>query len=417
MARNLKFSLWDAFFFSIMVGAGESYLPAFALNQGFSETLTGLFSTVPLAIAAIIQLLTPMGLRKVGSVRRWVVCATALQAISFLPLVFWNELGFKAPIFMFLLSAVYWGTSFAAGAVWNRWMADIVTHEQSSGFFARRLRVTQYGILLGLLVAGFSLQYKVGFGLFSSAFSFIFLIAFFARASSSYFLWKKTDAETKIEDQLGIFQLCKQLLHRPYERSLLIFLFLFSIAIFVSSPFVNPFLLGQLKMSFQPYTFTLIALFLGKIIGYTITHRYLKNWSTEKTLFLGAFGIAPMPALWIICTVPWSAALLQTSSGIFWGIYESALTLILFRRVASESKVALLSLINFVQCVAILLGSLLGATILKLYGEAFAGYVIVFAVSSMLRLLVSWGYSFYWVGWPIPSRFVSKTANEMRGKV
>lgn len=401
MRRNLNLSLWDAFFFSIMVGAGESYLPAFALSIGFSETMTGLFSTVPLAAGAMVQLLTPFGLRWVGSVRRWVVGATCIQALSLLPLVFWKELGLQSSLSLFMIAAVYWGAGFAAGPVWNRWMADIVPDEVSPSFFAKRLSITQYGILAGLLMSGFALQYNVDFGIFTSAFSVIFLVAFASRASSSLILSKKEDSHREVSRQKGLRNVARSLASGSYERSLLWFLFLFSAAIFISSPFVNPFLLKQLNLDSKTYTFSLIALFVGKIVGYSLTHRYLRNVSSERTLMIGALGIAPMPALWMFCTGGLSAATLQFSSGLCWGVYESALTLILFRRVSSESKVALLSIINFVQCAAILGGSLLGGWILKVFGENFQAYVVVFGWSSLLRLVVCVGFSLFWIGWPV----------------
>lgn len=409
MRRNLHLSLWDAFFFSIMVGAGESFLPAFALHVGFSETLTGLFSTVPLAAGAIVQLLTPWGLRRVGSVRRWVVGATAVQATALLPLVFWQELGVSSALALFLVAAVYWGAGYAAGPVWNRWMADLVPHTVSAGFFARRLSISQYGVLLGLLISGAALQYELDLGLFTSAFSVIFLVAFASRAGSSFLLSMKEDSGTEIARQRDLPSVLRSVMGRGYERALLVFLFLFGAAIFISSPFVNPFLLKQLKMSNSVYTFSLIALFLGKIVGYSLTHRFLRDIATERTLILGALGISPMPALWMFCTGGLSAGALQFASGLCWGVYESALTLILFRRVSSESKVALLTIINFVQCAAILLGSLLGGAILKAFGENFQAYVVVFGWSSLLRVLVCVLFSLFWVGWPLrfPARLGS----------
>ncbi|MBX3019779.1 MAG: MFS transporter [Bdellovibrionaceae bacterium] len=406
MRRNLHLSLWDAFFFSIMVGAGESFLPAFAIHIGFSDTLTGLFSTVPLAAGAIVQLLTPWGLRRVGSVRRWVVAATAVQATALLPLVFWEGLGLKSAFALFAIAAIYWGAGYAAGPVWNRWMADLVPQNVSASFFAKRLSISQYGVLLGLLVSGAALQYGLNLGIFTSAFSLIFLVAFASRAGSSFLLSMKEDSGTEVLRQKALPAVLKSVMGRGYERALLVFLFLFGASIFISSPFVNPFLLKQLAMSNSVYTFCLIALFLGKIVGYSLTHRYLGGIATERTLILGALGISPMPALWMFCTGGFSAGALQFTSGLCWGVYESALTLILFRRVSSESKVALLTIINFVQCAAILLGSLVGGSILKAFGENFQAYVVVFGWSSLLRVLVCVLFSMFWIGWPLrlPSR-------------
>lgn len=401
MRRNLNLSLWDAFFFSIMVGAGESFLPAFALSNGFSETLTGLFSTIPLAMGAVAQLLTPWGLRQVGSVRRWVVVTSAVQALALLPLVFWQEIGLVSHFWMFGIATLYWGAGFAAGPVWNRWMADLVPGNLSAEFFAKRLAISQYGVLLGLLVAGAVLQSNFDLGIFNSPFSLIFLVAFAARAISSFMLSKKEDSPRDVTQQKRLRTVFKSIMARGYERSLLGFLLLFGATIFISSPFVNPYLLKQLNLNNQVYTFCLIALFLGKIVGYSLTHRFLRDVASERTLIIGALGISPIPALWVFCTSGFSAGALQFAAGLGWGVYESALTLILFRRVSSDSKVALLTIINFVQCAAILLGGLFGGWILEQFGESFQGYVVVFGWSSLLRLTACVIFSLFWVGWPI----------------
>ena len=47
---NLAKSLWDGVFFSLMVGLGETYLPAFALALGHGEVLAGLVATVPMLV-------------------------------------------------------------------------------------------------------------------------------------------------------------------------------------------------------------------------------------------------------------------------------------------------------------------------------------------------------------------------------
>lgn len=404
MSRDLKLSLWDAFFFSLMVGIGESYLPAFALASGLSATLTGLFSTIPLAIGATVQLLTPWALKRVGSLRRWVVIASFLQAFSLLPFAFWKEFEMSSPIYLFIAAAFYWGAGFAASPAWNRWMTDIVPASQSDHFFARRLRIIQYGTMLGLLCGGAVLKGHFEVGYFSSAFALTFLIAFGCRMTSGVLLWNKPDRVANLKNQIGVWNLARRLSEKHYERNLLAFLFLFNFTLFISSPFVNPFLLDQLRLDFQFYTLALIGMFVGKIMGYTVTHRYLGKLVSERVLVVGAFGISPLPALWMFCDHILSISLLQLASGLFWGVYESALAMILFRRLNPDSKVATLSMMNFVQCVAMLGGSLFGGLVLKSNGEVYFAYILLFSVSAFSRLLVACGFSFWWVGWPFKAR-------------
>jgi cyanate permease len=154
---SLRLSLYDAFFFSIMVGAGESYLPAYALSAGMSEVLSGFFSSVPMIIGALIQLLTPWAVQRIGSVKNYVVWTVALQAAAFLPLIYFALYGTSNFLVLFLIVIVYWGAGFAAGPTWNFWMGHLLTSEASAKYFSRRTRISQAGVLLGLFGGGVAL--------------------------------------------------------------------------------------------------------------------------------------------------------------------------------------------------------------------------------------------------------------------
>jgi hypothetical protein len=51
------------------------------------EVVAGLIACVPLLAGAILQLVSPYGVRTLGSYRRWVSACAAVQAASFIPLV------------------------------------------------------------------------------------------------------------------------------------------------------------------------------------------------------------------------------------------------------------------------------------------------------------------------------------------
>ena len=59
LRRDLKFSNQDSFASSVMVGTGETFMPAFALAIGFSQVAAGMLSTAPLLLASVLHLLGP----------------------------------------------------------------------------------------------------------------------------------------------------------------------------------------------------------------------------------------------------------------------------------------------------------------------------------------------------------------------
>ncbi|MEI6255422.1 MAG: hypothetical protein WCQ77_02145, partial [Planctomycetota bacterium] len=58
LRRDLWVSTADAAAFSLMVGFGETYIPAFALALGLGPVAAGMMASVPVLVGAIFQLIT-----------------------------------------------------------------------------------------------------------------------------------------------------------------------------------------------------------------------------------------------------------------------------------------------------------------------------------------------------------------------
>src|SRR5262245_6178765 len=86
LQRNLRASLVDGAFYSLMVGMGETYLAAFALSLHAGEIATGLLVAVPMFVGALLQLCSPPLLHRFGSERTWVVSCAVCQGLSLMAL-------------------------------------------------------------------------------------------------------------------------------------------------------------------------------------------------------------------------------------------------------------------------------------------------------------------------------------------
>jgi predicted MFS family arabinose efflux permease len=378
-----------------MVGVGETYLPAFALKVGMSEWLTGLFATVPLIVGALIQLLSPWGVFWVGGVKRWVVGAATLQALAFIPLVF---LSFGSRIrdfaLLFAIAAVYWGAGFAANPSWNFWMAQIVPEKNANAFFARRHRYAQVGVLVGLIGGGIALQQNVRVVHLTSVFSFLFLIAFFARASSSVLLSLKIDGKSSTafssllaRDSL-IRKISFMLKDQSYQRFFTA-LFLFYIAMYISAPFMTPYFLEKLNLNYDQFMLAQAALFIAKIAVTPLSAHLMEKWGVKTVFLIGAIGIAPLPISWAIFSPTIESAIfLQIVGGAFWGIFELSLAVIFFGQIKHIDKISVLTIYNFFNALAIIVGSLIGGALLKSRGATLESYYFIFYLGTTLRFAV-----------------------------
>src|SRR5438552_13040923 len=78
LRKNLRNSVSDGASFSVMVGIGETYFPAFVLALGMGEIAAGLIASVPLLVGAVLQMVSPSAVVWLGSNRRWVVTSVVL---------------------------------------------------------------------------------------------------------------------------------------------------------------------------------------------------------------------------------------------------------------------------------------------------------------------------------------------------
>lgn len=390
---SLRYALWDAFFFSLMVGAGETYLPAYALSVGMSEWLTGLFATVPLMSGALIQLISPWALYYVGSVKKWVVGSAFVQGLAFLPLLYFSLFPTDNFLWLFLVAAVYWGAGFASGPIWNYWMNQLVPDQEAENFFALRHKISQIGILAGLMGGGIALNMDLKVGPFTSVFSLIFLFAFLSRSFSSFFLAMKKEWRSTPEHKpnLGeVFYLWKT----PAYRGFFGFLFFYYVVIYFSGPFVTPYFLEKLKLDYNSYMLSLAALLLAKIAVLPLVGPLMKKFGTKRVFFWGALGIAPIPALWPISNELWFIMILQAVSGAFWGMFEVALTITFFQEIKPKQKILILTIYNFFNSCAVIIGSVIGGQILKNYHASYASYAFIFVAGAALRTVIA-GIYFY----------------------
>ncbi len=73
LRRDLAYVHTDAIAASVMVGTGETYIAAFALALGLGDIVAGIVASGPLLAGAVLQLISPWAVRRLGSHRRWVV--------------------------------------------------------------------------------------------------------------------------------------------------------------------------------------------------------------------------------------------------------------------------------------------------------------------------------------------------------
>jgi MFS family permease len=392
LRRDLLASIIDGGLFSLMVGMGETYLPAFilALDER-DEIAAGLVTAVPMVAGAVLQLLTPWLVRRVGSHKRYVVASATTQAASLmlLPIAAWW--GPTATWLVFLAASIYWGAGLGTSAAWNTWVEGMVPRRVRTPFFARRVRVSQSCVLLGFLAGGFSLQYARHTSWAMTAFSAVFAVAAICRFASAYFLTLQTEPRhARVRERYVTIRELSSGRKGASSARLLSYLFVVQAVVYFSGPYFAPFMLKQMEMDYHVYAVLSGVTFLGKVLALPVWGRVAHYAGPRKLLWIGGLGIIPISGLWCVSRNLAFIAVLQFTGGVAWAAYELAMFLMFFETIPREERTSVLTVYNLGNALAQVSGAFVGALFLVWQRRTPESYLWLFMISSAGRAAALW---------------------------
>ncbi len=385
--HDLRAIVADGAAFSLMVGAGETYLPAFVLAAGLGELAAGLITTVPLLAGGLLQLVSPWAIRRLGSHRRWVVLCAFCQALSFLPLALGAWLGEVPAALVFLMASIYWGAGLAAGPAWSTWVGTLVPERVRATYFARRTRISQAGVMIGFVAAGVSLQFGASTGRVTAVFAAIFSAAAACRLVSTLFVASQSEPVPPSGDHrdVPLGELLGRLRHGA-DGSLLIYLLSVQCAAQIAGPYFTPYMLKQVQFSYLQYVVLIGVSFAAKVVALPALGRLARRVGARQLLWLGGVGIVPVSAMWLVSNAFAWLLIVQILAGVTWAAYELAMFLLFFESIPASERTSVLTTYNFGHALATVLGSLIGGSLLAALGKSPAVYLAIFGLSSVARL-------------------------------
>jgi MFS family permease len=375
----------DGVTYSFMVGAGETYLAAFAVALGFSGTKSGLIAAAPPVAGGIVQLIAPRGLQLVGSPRRWVMLCAGVQALSLVFLVVGAIVGWMPFWVVFACASLYWAGALAAASVWNTWVGEIFPPRIRGRYFGKRNRLCQVATLAGLLVGGAIISKSESLGRPLVGFAAAFGIASAARFLSLVYLARQGEPSQPIV-RTASTSLLPILQGRTEYGRFMVSLILLQLAVQVGQPYFNPFMLKALAFDPTTYTIAIAAAFVGRSLSLPIAGRIADRHGARSVLLVSAVGVALLATVWLVSGSPWWIIPTQLLAGMVWGAFELAVFLLLLETIPTSERTSAMTWYYLLNSAAMVAGSLLGAAMLA-GSETWAGYALVFAISTALRLV------------------------------
>jgi hypothetical protein len=402
LRRDLWVATADGTAYSVMVGCGEIYIPAFALALGLGPVAAGLLASLPVLVGAVVQLITPFAVARLGSNRGWVIACTATQSLAFLPLIYWALRGQATFVELVVATSLYWSAGMAGVPAWNSWMGTLIPAQVRAVYFAKRNRLGQLGILAGFALGGLWLQAADRQGITLPAFALLFAAAALSRLISTLCL-------ISCREIAGRGAEFADHEHAPSQRTrfgpwghvrrtlgaiavspagpLMAYLWCFAFAAQFSAPYFTPYMLEERRFSYLSYMLVIGTGFLSKAAAMPWFGRLGARIGSVGLLRIGGVSIIPLSALWLISDeVAWLVGV-QVAAGILWASYELAAGLLFFDAVHHRERTGVVTIHNLGLSVATLGGAAAGGGLLSWLGKDQQAYFAVFAASSVLRLL------------------------------
>jgi MFS family permease len=403
LRRDLWVSTADAAAFSLMVGCGETYIPAFALALGLGPVAAGMMASVPVLVGAIVQLITPLAVARLGTNRGWVIACTTVQSLSFVPFAVWAIRGHATLAELLFAASVYWSAGMAGAPAWNTWMGTLIPEGMRTVYFANRSRLGQFGVFIGFVLGGLMLQWGEARGVTLLAFAGLFIAAGICRVFSTMMLLNCREFERpKAGDHSDaapgpvtgtaffswmhdLGRALRRMANSP-SGPLVTYLCCLVFAAQFSAPYFTPYMLRERGFSYHAFMLVVATSFLATALFLPSLGRLGSRIGSLGLLWVGGLSVIPLTLLWLPSANVAYLVGVQVLAGGCWACWELAVALLFFDAVPHRDRTGVITVYNLGLAIATVAGATAGGLLLRTLGEDSQAYVTVFAVSSLLRV-------------------------------
>ena len=396
--HSLHHSINDGMFYSMMVGAGETYFTAFALFLRVTAAQVGLLSTLPPLLGSFAQLLSVWINRRIKVCKPIILAGVMTQACLWIPLLLLVLIRPEQALLpLFVLLTLYYGAAHLAVPTWPRLMGDIVPERRRGRYFGYRNRLTSIVTLISLILAGIVLHLFDSAGYTWAGFAVIFALAFSARLVSANYMSKMHEPGAHVSELEPPGTVVNTIL-RSEALWFTSFFVLMQMAVSVCSPFFAVYMLRDMHFTYAEFMANTGTAVLMQFTTLKMWGRAGDIFGHRSVLIVTGLTIPFLPLFWVIHDNFWYLIVLQVISGLAWGGFNLGCGNLLFDLVPSAQRVTYVAVHNVLVAAGVFLGGLIGITLMQ-YVTAhptwFGDQAIttpllgLFLISTLLRLLVA----------------------------
>ncbi|MGC9031282.1 MAG: MFS transporter [Minisyncoccia bacterium] len=406
--ESKKYSLKEAVFTNITMGAGESYIAPYIIALGGKTKEIGFLSAFPNLFAPLSQLFTWKLMEKLSR-KKILSIFILLQALIYLPfiLIFLFFLLDKNKSINYSFLAVILYTLYAifgsiSVPVWASWIGDLIKKEEISRFLGKRNSRGSIFYFISFFLAGILLDFLkkkasekniiLFFGFF-----IIFLIAMISKIIARYFILKQDEIRFKPqkESYFSFFDFLREAPKRNYGRfSIYIALIIFSTNI--AGPYFSLYMLSDLKFSYFQFMMANIATIIITFISMPFWGKFSEKYGNIYTLKIGSFLIPIVALLWTITLalpqkfIFYFVFLINLFSGLAWSAFNLAAGNFVFDVATPQKRSLCVAYSNIINGFGVFLGATFGNILMPYFSKiSYFPIMILAFLSGVLRFFIA----------------------------
>lgn len=385
--RNLHWFWFNGFFASASDNIILNFVSLYIIALGATGAQVGMMSSITSIVSACILL--PGALLAERSLRKKPISLAcgingrfAILMLVFVPILFKGS----AAIWIAIAFAVLRDASNYAGyPAWMDLTNSVVPIEGRGRFFGSRNFIMGITGMLTTLLAGKLIT------LFTSVKGYqIALAAAFVIGMASSYSFSRIDEDavtitpSKIRRSFNLRELAAMFKGQPHFVALTATAAIWNFAIYIAGPFFNVQMVNVLNFSAATIGLlnvisTFASLLTSKRIG-----ALADRMSNRKLQLISMIFIPVLPMAWLFVTAAWQVAVINTFSGVLWGVFNLVSFNLLLASVPTDQVPRYTAIYQVVVLIAIALGSAVGSGLFE-----FWGFTIVLIASTVIRVLAA----------------------------
>jgi MFS family permease len=391
--RSLRYSVRDGVAWSLMFGAGESYLQAFAVFLKATTAQITLLTALPSLLGSIAQLASAWVAGYAIRRKTLIFAGVLLQSLAWLPIIALAFIPVGSSVALLLVAVVlyYIGGQFAAPP-WSSLIGDLVPERRRGRFFGRRTQLMSIMTFASLSAAGLALEFCEQHSLAHYGFAGIFAVALAARLYSLAQLMGMHEPLTRLAPlalpPLG--GLLERMRGSDFIRFAL-FVGFMNLAVSIASPFFTLYMLRDLRFSYLEFTAVSAFYVLMQFVALNLWGRLADAFGNLRVVQITSVVFPMLPVLWVAFPSFWAILVFQFIGGIAWAGFSLAAGNFLYDIVPPEKRAAYSAVHQTLSNTAIFGGALIGGLLATAapHELRLGEHAVVFASGLWLALCVS----------------------------